>query len=398
MSRLWGPLPSDFEVYTEVIYGGLVKPIIETLALVPEYVAAPVVNIILMGVTFSILWQGLELIRGAGGANPILDVIAKSLRPMLVLMFAATASAYNENVRIFLQHDLLSFFLDAFNDAIYHNGTPPGANVNLSFAANATDINLAIFNKVEDILNIQLGWLHRGFDVAKYWMFRVNAGLSPTVHFIVTAVGIPGGIAIGITYIVVFLASIAVMLQFIYLVVAWNFVLAFGPIFIALYAFPKTESYATHWLQSVLKYTFSIIVLLCLYSFVGNMATMQLAPMIDMWAHFPAEIPDLYLGALKVIAITIAGSFLVSKSEQLSQDLIGGGISGSGAFAASGIRAMTAAVKAGGGAMVKAGGIISRGGLPTPLADLARKRDAQGASPNPRSAVLNAQSRNSRVR
>ena len=118
------PLPSDFKVYTTVIYDGLVKPIIETLALVPQYVAAPVVNIILMGVTFSILWQGLELIRGAGGANPFLDVIAKSLRPMLVLMFAATASAYNENVRTFLQNDLLSFFLNAFNDAINYR-TPP---------------------------------------------------------------------------------------------------------------------------------------------------------------------------------------------------------------------------------------------------------------------------------
>ena len=86
-------------LFNDVIYNNVLAKIIATYEKIPPYIAAPVIDIILLGVILSITYQGLEVIRGAGGANPILDVIAKNMRPLFVLLFAASSVEYSRRHR-----------------------------------------------------------------------------------------------------------------------------------------------------------------------------------------------------------------------------------------------------------------------------------------------------------
>jgi len=208
---------------------------------------------------------------------------------------------------------------------------------------------------------------------------------------------------------VIIVAAIVVCLQACLIVVAWNFVLAFGPIFLAMYAFEKTEKYALHWLESVLKYTFALIVLVVLYDIFATQLTTAVTGLKDTYLSATSDVGGYLKASLIPIAIGIVSAYILTRADQLAQDLIGGGISGSGGFAQSMAGRLTGAAKSVVGAAGSAAGLAYAGtlgkGHTSPLSqwkdnkrsDAADDRKkAREKKSNPASSMLRAANRNAR--
>jgi type IV secretory pathway VirB6-like protein len=397
-------------VFNDIIYTNVLDKIITTYEKIPPFIAAPVLNIILLGVVISITYQGLEVIRGAGGANPILDVIAKNMRPLFVLLFAASIQGYSDNIRPFIKEDVPIFFVNAVESAGGLTVLPP-----------TTNTNRAIFQSLDININTQLGQLKRIADEAKNHIFAISLGwqtwftlFGVDVDFPfpdVDVTGIPALLIAGIIFLVIVAGAVIVCLQASFIVIAWNFVLAFGPIFLAMYAFEKTEKYALHWIESVLKYTFALIVLIILYTIFASQLTAAMIDFANRYIAAPKNVGDFLQSALSPIAISIVSAYILTKADQLAQDLIGGGISGSGGFAQSMGGRISGAAKSVVGAAGAAAGLAYAGtlgkGHTSPLAqwkdnkrsDAADdRRKAREKKSSPASSVLAASMRNSQAR
>ena len=321
-------------VFYDVVYVELVDRIINVFINIPAYVVGPVTTFALMGVTLSIMYQGLDTIRGAGGANPILDVIAKSTRPMLVLMFAASLSAFQGTVRPFLEKDLLFFLINAGTAA----GAPivPGADVyETIFKALDTACN-AQFDAINGMVTEAITHLDPiGFTLDPLyigWPFKKNFYIIPALR--PDASGFVALPFAGLLYILVIVTAVIVLFQAIFTTVALNFVLAFGPLFLAMYAFEKTEKYASHWLDSVLKYIFSFAVLLILFSIGAGLMTTEIESAVAAYVAAPTDIGALAENCYPSFIIGAAMAYIMSRADELAQDLIGGQASTGGGFQA----------------------------------------------------------------
>ncbi len=391
-------------VFNDIIYTGVLDKIITTYEKIPPFIAAPVLNIILLGVVISITYQGLEVIRGAGGANPILDVVAKNMRPLFVLLFAASIQGYSDNIRPFIKDDIPDFFVNAVRSAGGLTVLPP-----------TTDTNRTIFQSLDTNINNQLDQLKRISDEAKNHIFDITLswetwftlfGVDVDLPFPdVDVTGIPALLIAGIIFLVIVAGAVIVCLQASFIVIAWNFVLAFGPIFLAMYAFEKTEKYALHWLESVLKYTFALIVLIILYTIFASQLTMAMITFANGYIAAPKNVGDFLQSALGPIAISIVSAYVLTRADQLAQDLIGGGVSGSGGFAQSMGGKMSGAAKTAAGAVGSAAGAAYSRTLgkafsqqkDSKKSDSSNdKRSQRDSRSNPASSMLRSAMRNAR--
>ena len=389
-------------VFNDIIYTQVLDKIITTYEKIPPFIAAPVLNIILLGVIISITYQGLEVIRGAGGANPILDVIAKNMRPLFILLFAASIQGYSDNIRPFIKQDLPEFFVDAVRSA---GGLP--------VLPSNTNTNRLIFQSLDSNINDQLDQLKRIADEAKNHIFNISLGWKTWFTLFgvdvelpfpdVDVTGIPALLIAGIIFIVIIAGAIIVSLQASFIVVAWNFVLAFGPIFLAMYAFEKTEKYALHWLESVLKYTFALIVLIILYTIFASQLTAAMITFANGYIAKPKEVGEFMQSALGPIVISIVAAYILTRADQLAQDLIGGGISGSGGFSQSMAGRMKGAVGSAAGTVAgvagkAAGAAKAVGGKAAGAVASKISGASSAAKSSPGSSMLNAAMRNNRAR
>ncbi len=385
-------------LFNDVIYNNVLAKIIATYEKIPPYIAAPVIDIILLGVILSITYQGLEVIRGAGGANPILDVIAKNMRPLFVLLFAASAQGYADNILPLIKEDLPQLFIAAVDKA-------SGITTTLT-----NDYDRFIFISLDSNINDQLAELKKIVDIAKSYIFKVDLvektwftlfGVDikfPTPDIDVT--GIPALIIAGVIFLVIVIAAIIVCLQAAFIVIAWNFVLAFGPIFLAMYAFEKTEKYALHWFESALKYTFALIVLIVLYTIFASLLTAEMVTLANNYTDANHKDVGAFMqNAISPIVIAIVSVYILTRADQLAQDLIGGGVSGSGGFAQSMGGRISGAARSAAGSV--AGAAKAVGGKAVGAAgSVARKvtGTSSSAKSSPASSMLNASMRNIRAR
>ena len=391
-------------VFEDIIFTQGIEKIINVFGAIPEFIAAPVINIILIGMVFSITYQGLEVIRGAGGANPILDVIAKSIRPMFVLIFAATFNGYSDNILPFFKIDLPELFITAANKAGGITSTNTGDDASRAVFQNL-DTNIdAQMNKLKEIVNEAKNRIFKPSLTFghTFTIFGADVNITPIIDVDVS--GIPVLLVTGLIFIVIIIGAILVCLQACFIVVAWNFVLSFGPIFVAMYAFEKTEKYAQHWLEGVLKYTFALIVLMILYSLFGNQLTLAIETLKAQYLKNPRDVAAYMTSALAPVVISIVAAYIVTKSDQLAQDLVGGGLSASGGFATSTGGAMAGAavgvgMKLAGAVAGAVGGSESDSKEPSKnkKVDAAEKGD-EARKNSPASAMLAASSRNNASR
>lgn len=188
-----------------------------------------VMPFVLTGLTIQIMWQGYNILRGAGGNHHMIDVFVNSLRAFLVVSLALAGGMYVTNVVGFAQ-DLRDSLTNLF---------VPGATNSYSALDSSMDQALQALDKI-----LQWSWN--------------NISLSPIKPNFTGVVAIGCGcFMVGCLFIYA-LVSVANLL-----LVDFSLALIFGlgPLFVACLAFQSTARFFDAWLGAVLKYTFTAVVI-----------------------------------------------------------------------------------------------------------------------------------------
>ncbi len=199
-----------------------------------------VMPIIVLVLTISIMWHGYETIRGKGGQNAFLDVFWKSVRTMLVVGLALTGGAYLGNVVggiEDLQNTLSSIA----------SGAAPDSNPFASLDASMT--------KAGETLSYVWDISKQHFGISMTDGIEVSGAMM-----ILQALIMYFGMLCYAAVAAIELAAVTLALKIIF---------AFGPAFVACFAFPTTAKFFDSWLGAVLKYVLTGTLITMMFG-VGN--------------------------------------------------------------------------------------------------------------------------------
>lgn len=295
-----------FTAFSEI--NAVLEPIFQTLSSdLPAALAGGVIPLVAAGVSVQVAFHGFAVIRGTGGTNHFLDVFAKAMRAFLVFALCLTGTAYVDNIRpIFeeLQRSLMTYV-----------GGPSG-DIYTELDA-VMQSGITTFNTIHQLLyeryhlSIEIGIGTHGINLDGVPAIILQA----IITFFILAFGI--------------FAFIDVMIISQTLVI----VLAFGPLFLAGFAFESTAKWAEGWLTSVVKYVLTAVVLLVVVlaarqqaeRFVSELSTgassYALIP-INSFGSGPIGLP-LYEAQGKLIAILIVLTALLMKASSIAADMVG---------------------------------------------------------------------------
>ncbi|NRR30392.1 type IV secretion system protein [Oxalobacteraceae bacterium] len=202
-----------------------------------------VVPIVLAGFGVVIAWQGLNIIRGAGGQNHFLDLFAKSLRTFLVLTLCLTSAAYTDNVVGIVKE----FRIGVINS--------------LPSTAKIVDADGKAENEYKRI-DQTMDKVTVAYDIIIVWS-KEHIDLN---IFSFELTGIIGFIAAAIIYLMMLIFCATAMVNLLVIDFSLNIVYGLGPLFVACLAFESTQRYFDTWLGAVFKYIFTVIVIFCVIS------------------------------------------------------------------------------------------------------------------------------------
>lgn len=254
-----------------------------------------VIPAVLAMLSINIAWQGLNLVRGAGGQHVFLDLFANNFRAIIVLVFAlstgagapALLAAANE-----LQTSLIGY-------------ASPG--IGMASSASGLDAQLDL------LINSYKTLLHAGFDGINLSAFGANfSGVETIVVASVVALAMVLFMAFAFVEIVAVQAAIAM-------------VVAISPLFIGAAAFRATSSYFSSWLNGLLRYSVEVAFLLMLVGIGLNVTT-------NINAHLATDLNggmlstqlDLVTLMLQAVGTTIILIYLTLKIDSIAASVFGG--------------------------------------------------------------------------
>jgi len=280
----------------------------------PKLLADGVIPLIAAGVSLQVAFHGFSVIRGGGGSNHFLDVFAKAMRAFLVFALCLTGSAYITNIRPIFQElqASLTSYVGGGSGNIYTELDTVMQSAVTTFEA----VHKLLYER--EHLSAEVGVGTKGIHLDGVPAIILQA----IVSFVILAFGIFAFI------------DIQVISQSIVIV------LAFGPLFLAGFAFEATAKWAEGWLTSVVKYVMTAIVLLVVViaaklqaeKFVALLATgVNSVVLIPLKWGDPVGAP-LYLEQGKLAAIMIVLVALLTKASSIAGDMVGSlGVAGSAA-------------------------------------------------------------------
>lgn len=255
--------------------------------------------LVLMGVTIQIVWHGINIARGAGGSNHLLDVFAKSLRAFLVMSLALGGSAYSTNVVGLLQElrtDLANLFISA----------PVGSN---TYALLDAGIGKAI-----ETMRDGMPWV----------MDNINI-LTGNITGLVALVSM--AFMVGCMVVYGFVATVNLLL----VDFSMSFIFSLGPLFVACFAFESLARFFDSWLGAALKYTFTAIAVTAVVG-VGNRILLGYCDSIRDLGIEQIQFIETTFAALGATGVLI---LIAMRAPELAANIVGGiGISAIGPGAA----------------------------------------------------------------
>ena len=248
----------------------------------------------LVGVTLYVIFHGFEVMRGGGGSSPLLDLVSKIARPVIVFHLALAGGMYSSTV--------VGFFMELRTDLVSLFGTKGDSYVALDGA----------FTSVVKSISL-------GATVAMQ-----NITLAP---FSLNGLVMMGALAvIGLCFVIYL---IFVTINLVVIDVSLYVLFGFGPIFIACFAFQATARFFDTWLSSVLKYTFTAV----LMSMVIGVSNKLVIGYVGAMGGNP-DFDSLMLNTLGAFLALGIITVLVLKTATLAADMVGGiGVNLSGSTA-----------------------------------------------------------------
>lgn len=269
----------------------------------PGQLASGVIPLIAAGVSLQVAFHGFAVIRGTGGSNHFLDVFAKSMRAFLVFALCLTGSAYVNDIRPIiedLQKSLVTYVSGGSGD-IYKELD----SVMQSGIQTFETVHSRLYER--EHLSVEIGIGTKGIHLDGVPAIILQA----IVSFFILAFGI-------FAFIDVQVISQSIVI-----------VLAFGPLFLAGFAFEATSKWAEGWLTSAVKYVMTAVVLLVVVVAAKDQATHFVNVLMNS-ADGPVLIPDkgliglpMYEAQGKLIAIMIVLSALLGKANSIAADMVG---------------------------------------------------------------------------
>lgn len=273
---------------------------------------------IAVGVTITILWHGLAIMRGAAGAH-VMDVFMKALRAFFVVTLAVGAGAYSSNV--------VGFFQDLRDSltALFVRGA------DTSYTALDSAINTAL-----STWDPTWNWASEHITLMSF-----NPDLSGVV-----AIGCWFFMTAALTLFAAICAVNLVLIDF-----SLALIFALGPMFVACFAFPATARFTDAWLGGVLKYTFTAVVISAMVGLGIGLLQRYTA---GLGANAGAL--DFVTSAFAAVAASIVLCILASRIPSIAGDMVGGiGMAAFGpAMAARPLSAIAAMGKSAAGGAVNA--------------------------------------------
>jgi len=322
-----------FTAFTEI--NAWLETVFEPLATnLPRQLAEGVIPLVAAGVSLQVAFHGFAVIRGGGGSNHFLDVFAKAMRAFLVFALCLTGNAYVNEVRpIFedLQASLTTYVSGGSGDMYAE-------------LDRVMQSGISTFVDMYDVLN------KREHLLIEFWGDICLDGVPVLIVQAIVSIFI---LAFGIfAFIDVQLISQSIVI-----------VLAFGPLFLAGFAFEPTAKWAEGWLTSTVKYVMTAIVLLVVVLAAKQQAEHFVSLMKDKVNGLITNGCSIGLGLYeeqgKLIAIMIVLVAMLSKANSIAADMVGSMGIGSSAVG------MFRAAKGGavGAAKGMALGVMGGGGL-----------------------------------
>lgn len=291
-----------FSAFTEI--NSWMEVVFEPLATdLPGKLATGIIPLVAAGVSLQVAFHGFAVIRGSGGSNHFLDVFAKAMRAFLVFALCLAGSTYVSDIRpVFeeLQSSLVTYVSGGGGniytelDAVMQSGISTFESVHkMLYEREHLSVEICIFGGCKGI--------HLDGVPAII--------LQAIVSFFILAFGI-------FAFIDVQVISQSIVI-----------VLAFGPLFLAGFAFQSTSKWAEGWLTSAVKYVMTAIVLLVVVIAAKQQAEkfiVLLETNADGLIPFKGTVGSLlYQEQGKVIAIMIVLSALLAKASSLAGDMVG---------------------------------------------------------------------------
>lgn len=290
---------------------------INTAADMAGTMVAWVTPFFLLGITIQLIMYGLDVIRGAGGNQYLLDALAKVARPFLVLNIALAAGMYTATV--------VPFFAELRTDLSSALGAK-GAN---SYAVidGAMENVLSTFSQQVPYMDSKISFLPP--DASGIIMYACMGVVVLAMLFYCALASIN---------LVVIDASLAI-------------VIGLGPLFIACFAWQATARFFDSWLSTMLKYVLT-----------GALIAMVIGLANGLVSKLAAGIKGgTSLDYISLAAASVATAFvlvaLLVKAPAIAADLVGGiGMNLAGPMQAA------RAVMTGGSAAASAAGGAARAG------------------------------------
>ncbi len=292
-----------FSAFTEI--NSWMETAFEPLATnLPGQLANGVIPLVAAGVSLQVAFHGAAVIRGTGGSNHFLDVFAKAMRAFLVFALCLTSNAYSSEIRpIFKElQDSLTTYVSGGSGDIY-------AELDAVMQS-----GISTFETVHSLLYERE---HLSIEICVFGCKGIHLDgvpaiiLQAIVSFFILAFGI-------FAFIDVQVISQSIVI-----------VLAFGPLFLAGFAFESTAKWAEGWLTSAVKYVMTAIVLLVVVIAAKQQAE-NFIRLLESRANGFDLIPmgssvgsPLYQEQGKIIAIMIVLSALLAKASSIAGDMVG---------------------------------------------------------------------------
>lgn len=203
---------------------------VDTWATIPSQIIQAITPLIILGLTIAIMWQGFNVIRGAGGQDHLLDVFFKSMRTFLVFSLCLAGSYYVSNV-VELIEEARDWLTSLFNNS-----------------GSAT----TIYAQLDEVIDKTIEAFKRIYD---YGNDNISIGLSSDFSGLVPIVG--GWLMV----LTIVLYCLVAALNLLIIEFSLGVILALGPLFVAALAFSATSSFFNTWLSVVLKYVLTAVII-----------------------------------------------------------------------------------------------------------------------------------------
>lgn len=292
---------SDFSVFSD-IGEVIIDPFTTVMSAIGSIVPI-MISILISGLTINILWHGYEVMRGKGGTNHFIDILLMSVRVGLVISLGL--SLYTQNV-VGIIKEFISFFGGLFASSGSDFATGAGQTTMLGeldkSCATALDSFAEIWNIAWGLEGNSPSHITMGIWTGDFDMTGVLMVLQGAVMLV--AFGVYACIA---AFELLFI-NISLLIFF-----------AIGPLFIAAYAFKATEQWFSSWLQGVMKYAMTAIVI----GMVLGIANSILSKYVNM-IKTNLGVLDLFQLGLASLAASILLILLIKKLPELAGNIVGG--------------------------------------------------------------------------